>query len=139
MNTSPAPLKHEIEFRVRYAECDAQGVAHHSVYAVWLEMARVELLRVRGVDYGDVEKAGLFFVVARLNLRFRKPAMFDDLLQLHIEAKPTSGIKLEHTYRLMRGPTLLAEAETTLVCVDRSGRPTRISPQMLEGSAPPSG
>jgi len=133
MNTCPDRLKHEIEFRVRYAECDAQGVAHHSGYPVWMEMARVELLRKRGVNYGELEKAGVFMVVARLSVRYRKPALFDDVLRMQIEAEPTSGIKLEHRYRLLRDQILLAEAETTLVCVDRHGRPTRISSEMLGG------
>jgi acyl-CoA thioester hydrolase len=112
----------EVPIRVRYAECDPQNVAHHSVYAVWLEFARTELLRAMGVDYKAVEAGGLFCVVARMSLRYRKPALYDDELAVQCRALSTRGVKIEHAYRVLRGGELLTEAETTLVCVDRDGR-----------------
>ncbi|MEM0914683.1 MAG: thioesterase family protein [Planctomycetota bacterium] len=111
-----------VPVRVRYAECDPQGVVHHAAYPVWLEIARTELLRAMGKDYKAVEAEGLMCVVARLSVRYRRPAFYDDELSVACVATKTRGVKLEHAYRVLRGDELLTEAETTLVCVDRDGR-----------------
>ncbi|MEM1210128.1 MAG: thioesterase family protein [Planctomycetota bacterium] len=111
-----------VSVRVRYAECDPQGVAHHAAYPVWLEIARTELLRAMGKDYKSVEAAGLMCVVARMSLRYRRPAFYDDVLSVECVATKTRGVKLEHVYRVVRSDEVLTEAETTLVCVDREGR-----------------
>jgi acyl-CoA thioester hydrolase len=115
-----------VELRVRYAECDPMNVAHHAAYPVWLEIARTELLRRQGVAYRDLEAQGIFFVVARMSIRYRRPARYDDLLQVDVEAVESAGVKVEHRYHIRRGDELLATAETTLVCVDRQGKPQRL-------------
>ena len=117
----------ELELRVRYHECDPMNVAHHGVYAIWMELARTEMLRRRGNAYRDLEARGVIFVVARMNLRFHRPARYDDLLRICADAMAPRGIKVDHHYRIHRGDDLLAEGQTTLVCVDRQGRPQRIA------------
>lgn len=120
-----------IEVRVRYCECDPMGVAHHANFAVWFEMARTELLRQQGVRYRDVEARGFYFVVARLNTRFRKPARYDDVISIHVRALPVGGIKLDHRYTVRRDDgTLLATGETTLVCVDANNRPIPVPAEL---------
>ncbi len=118
--SQPAAL--DIEFRVRYAECDPMRVAHHSAYPVWMEMGRTELLRCRGVAYRDLEARGVFFVVARLSIRYHRPARYDDLVRLRVTMRPSAGVKVEHDYEFFRGDELLASAQTTLVCVDSEGK-----------------
>lgn len=105
------------------------GVVHHSVYAVWMEIARTEMLRARGVAYRELEKQGIYFVVARMALRFKRPAKYDDVLEVKVIALPSAGVKLEHEYEFRRGDELLATATTTLACVDADGklRPTPAS------------
>ena len=98
-------------------------VAHHSVYPVWMEMARVELLRRRGRPHHLLEAEGVHFVVARMSVRFRKPARYDDLIRVHVRTDRSSRVKVDHSYDIYRDQQLLAEAQTTLVCVDSSGRP----------------
>lgn len=110
-----------VTVRVRYVECDPMNVAHHSVYPVWLEIARTELLREQGMAYRDLEAAGTLFVVARMNLRYRKPAKYDDELTIHVQVQASAGVKIEHTYEIRRDKELIATAQTTLVCVDRDG------------------
>ena len=111
-----------IRVRVRYVECDPMNVAHHSVYPVWLEAARTELLRTQGEAYRDLESAGVYFVVARMSLRYRRPARYDDVLEVQVRARPSAGVKVEHEYEIRRDHELLATAVTTLVCVDREGK-----------------
>lgn len=112
----------QVEVRVRYSECDPMNVAHHSAYPVWLEIARVELLRERGAAYREWEEKGIFFVVARLSVRYRRPAKYDDVLQVNVRGLPSAGVKVDHEYEIRRGKELIATAETTIVCVDRQGK-----------------
>jgi len=119
---------HKIEIVPRYAETDQAGVVHHSVYPIWFEMGRTELLRVNGVAYTALEAAGIFFVVAEMQLKFRKPALYDDRLELETVCSKVSAAKVEHTYRLTRpgDSTLLAEGRTILACVDSEGKVRRV-------------
>ena len=126
------PLQHEIEFRVRYAETDAMGYAHHSNYFTWFEMGRTELFRAQGGDYRRMEEQGHFLVVASITCRFRAPARYDDVLRLRTALAKVSAAKLEHRYELFRGGQLLATAESVLACVDRSGNVQRM-PEVLPG------
>ncbi len=112
----------EVPIRVRYVECDPMNVAHHTTYPVWFEIARTDLLRRRGNAYRDLEAAGVMFVVARMSLRYHKPAKYDDDLIIICTASPSAGVKVEHAYEVRRGGDLLATGETTLVCVDREGK-----------------
>jgi acyl-CoA thioester hydrolase len=121
---SPPPSAGAIEVRVRYVECDPMGVAHHSAFAIWFEMGRTELLRSSSeVPYRDLEREGVFFAVTRLEVRYRRPARYDDVLTLHTRITGTGRAKIEHGYALYRGPELIATASTTVACLDRDGRP----------------
>jgi acyl-CoA thioester hydrolase len=130
------PTTITVPVRVRYCECDPMNVAHHSAYAVWFEIARTELLRQQGSVYAQLERDGVFFVVAKLSTRFRKPARYDDELEIEATVHRSAGVKIEHTYRVLRPrprprknpaeadlrPEVLAVGETTLACVDGDGR-----------------
>jgi acyl-CoA thioester hydrolase len=112
----------------RYAETDQGGVVHHSVYPVWFEMGRTELLRVNGLAYKDLEQAGVFFVVAELSMKYRQPARYDEKLQLETTCSAVSASKVEHTYKLCRccDGVILAEGTSVLACVNGDGTIRRI-------------
>jgi acyl-CoA thioester hydrolase len=118
--------EHEIEIRVRYPETDPGGYVHHSNYLTYFEMGRTELLRASGYTYRDMEAAGLFVVVARLDCRFHRPARYDDLLRLRTTVTRVTTARLEHDYQLYRGEELLAESHVVMCCVDASGTPQRL-------------
>jgi acyl-CoA thioester hydrolase len=122
----------QVEIRVRYAETDAMGVLHHAQYFVYFEQGRTELLRLNGVRYRDMEERGIFYVVARLECRFRAPARYDDLLSLTTTTERLTPVRVEHGYRLTRDERLLAEGHSTLVSVGRDGRPLAL-PEDLFG------
>ena len=128
---SPSDKQIVIPIRVRYVECDPMNVAHHAAYLPWLELARTELLRQRGTTYRDMEARGQYMVVARLNMRYRKPARYDDELQIDCRQLASRGAKLEHCYEVRRGDDVLATGETTLVCVDGAGCLQPIPPRLL--------
>ena len=112
----------EIQIRVRYAETDRMGLLHHANYLVYFEQARTELLRAGGRTYKDLEDEGFFLVVAKLEVKYRLPAHYDDVLTIRTTVTRTSPIRIEHKYEVLRDGTLLAEGATTLACVDRTGK-----------------
>lgn len=125
------PTQTAVPIRVRYTECDPMRVAHHASYPVWMEIARTELLREQGACYRDCEEAGVFFVVARMSIRYRRPAKYDDQIVVHVTGLPCAGVKVEHTYEIRRGDELLATAETTLVCTNTEGKAVPVPPGLL--------
>ena len=117
-----APLCGEITIRVRYAEVDRMGFLHHSNYLVYFEQGRTELLRSQGYSYRDLEDQGFLLVLTRVQVRYKSPAFYDDLLTLRTTVVRTTLVKMEHRYEVYRGGELLAEAESTMACVDREGK-----------------
>ena len=91
-------------------------------------MGRTELLRVNKVAYKDLEEAGYNFVVARLNIKYRQPAMYDVPLELETACSRVSASKIEHDYRLVRcdNGVIVAEASSVLACVSKQGKIRRI-------------
>jgi len=115
-----------ITIQPRYSETDQGGVVHHSVYPVYFEMGRTELLRANGLAYKDLEAAGVFFVIAELQIKYRRPAFYDEHLQLETICTNVTASKVEHGYKLMRDGVLLAEATSVLACIDSQGKIRRM-------------
>ncbi len=112
----------EIQIRVRYAETDRMGLLHHANYLVYFEQGRTELLRAQGFTYRDIEDQGFYLVLTKVQVRYKSPAYYDDLLTLRTILVRTTLVKIEHRYELLRGGVLVAEGETTLGCVDTGGK-----------------
>jgi acyl-CoA thioester hydrolase len=79
-----------------------------------------------------MEELGLYFVVAKIAVRYRRPAQYDDLLTLKTEIARVTPAKLEHHYCLMRASEVLAEADSVIACINRAGEVQRI-PEDLVG------
>jgi acyl-CoA thioester hydrolase len=112
----------EIQVRVRYAETDRMGLLHHANYLVYFEQGRTELLRSLGYSYKDLEDQGYLLVLHKLEVRYRSPARYDDLLTVRTTVVRTTAVRIDHRYEVWRDGTLLAEGTSTLACVDREGR-----------------
>ena len=110
------------EVRVRYAECDPMGVVHHAVYPTWFELARTEMLRAGGVSYARLEADGVLIMVVKLEVKYRRPARYDDLLQVTAHLRRAEGVRIEHDYEIRRGGELLCTGSTVLACVNREGK-----------------
>ena len=128
---STRPLVGEISIRVRYAEVDRMGFLHHSNYLVYFEQGRTELLRSQGYSYRDLEDQGFLLVLTKVQVRYKSPARYDDLLTLRTTVVRTTLVKIEHRYELFREGVVLAEAETTLGCVGPDGQ-VRPLPEFLQ-------
>jgi acyl-CoA thioester hydrolase len=98
------------------------GFLHHSIFLQYFEIGRIELLRSLGLSYADLEHQGFLFAVVRVEIQYRAPAKFDDLLQLTTRLLRVTHVRNDHSYELKRGDILIAEGSTTVACIDREGK-----------------
>lgn len=127
-------LSGETEIRVRYAETDRMGLLHHANYLVYFEQARTDLLRKIGRNYKDLEDQGFFLVLVRIEVKYKSPAYYDDVLTIRTTVTRTTPVRLEHAYTVVNAAgKLLAEGATTLACVDRDGK-IQAMPDWLSGA-----
>ena len=128
---SDALLRYVHEFRVGYHQTDGQRRVHHSNYLNYFEDARVEMLRAGGMPYKQIEDSGRLLVVTEMNVRYFAAADFDDLLRVEVMTTEVRKVRLRHHYKVLRGTTLIAEAESTIACVDPQGRPKKLPEEFL--------
>ena len=115
----------ETTLRVRYAETDKMGVVYHSNFVIWFEVGRVELLRQLGFQYSDMEQHDDCHIpVVDLRVRYKSPALYDDVVVLRTELKNVRSSLLHFAYEVFRegDRTLLATGETTHIIVDKKLR-----------------
>jgi acyl-CoA thioester hydrolase len=117
--------EYEFTVRVRYAETDQMGVVYHGNYAQYFEMGRVEWLRNLGVSYKWMEENGVMLPVVSLEINFKKPASYDDLLRVKTILKSQTTVKIEFDYEIYNELNqLLTTGYSMLVFVDmKTGRP----------------
>jgi acyl-CoA thioester hydrolase len=120
-------FRFETQVRVRFAETDAQAIAHHSVYLVWFELARIEYLeRFRG-GYPGLRETGIEALTTEVHVRYLVPARFDDRLAVKVRAGDLRGARFRFEYLVEREGEALADGWTAHACVDaRTHRPTRV-------------
>jgi acyl-CoA thioester hydrolase len=106
---------HETEVRVRYAETDQMGIAHHSNYLIWFEAGRSDLCRARGFSYKEMEEqADALMVVAESYVRYKSPAFYEDVLSIRTTISEVRSRSIRFSYEIYRGSddVLIAEGET---------------------------
>jgi len=121
------------EVKVRFAETDAQGIAHHAIYLVWFEVARIEYLaRFRG-GYRELQAEGIEALTLDANVAYRATARFDDLLTIHARCADVRGARFRFDYRVEREGELIAEGSTGHACADaQTLRPTRVPAWLID-------
>lgn len=126
--------KHITEIRVRYGETDRMGFCYYGNYAQFLEVARVELLRSKGVSYKELEDAGILLPVRNFSIKYIAPAKYDDVLFIETEIIKINGSRIEFIYEIRNQKKLLiATANTELVFVNSDTmKPTQVPTEILE-------
>lgn len=119
--------------RVRYVETDQMGVVHHSVYLAWMEVARTEYLRERGVPYRSLEERGIRMPVLSLQTRYLSPARYDDEILLKARLADATGVRFRFHYDILRKAdgALLCSGQTEHASTDLEGRPRRLPKDLL--------
>lgn len=118
----------QIEVRVRYAETDQMGVVYYANYLVWFEIARTEYFRKLGLNYTDLEKGGVYLVVAESNCAYKSPVRYDDLVRIVTGLNYVKASSIEFRYELFSDDRLIASGRTAHVFVNRKKRPIRVPP-----------
>ena len=115
------------DVRVRFAETDAQGIAHHASFVVWLEVARVAYLERHAGGYGAIRDRGIEALTTEVHLRYHEAARFDDVLTVWTRCTGLRGARFRYEYRIQRAGQLVADGYTSHATVDRDTyRPTRV-------------
>ena len=110
-------------FRVRYAETDQMGIAHHSNYFVWFEAGRSDYCRDLGLPYGEWEKNGVFMPVVEVHCRYKSSLLYDELVTLEVFPTEWRGATMTFSYRLLHADgKLAAEGWTKHAFADARGR-----------------
>jgi acyl-CoA thioester hydrolase len=114
--------------RVRYAETDQMGVAWHGSYFAWFEVGRTDLLRERGMTYRELEANDVHLPVIEATARYRRPARYDDLLEIRTRVTAHSGARVSFAYEIRcdGDDEPLATGTTEHASVDGNGRPRRL-------------
>ena len=122
--------------RVRFADTDAQGIAHNASYLVWFEVARVEYLREYAGGYQALRDHGVEALVLESHCRYVVPARFDDVLHVHTRCVGLRGARFRYEYEITRDGDLVADGWTAHACVDATTfRPTRVPEPLREALA----
>lgn len=105
--------------RVRYAETDPMKYVYYGNYAQYFEVARVELFRSLGISYDEIESQGIWLPVSEYNIKYLKPALYDEVLEIHTFIKKIPGVRVEFEYEIYNSSNLkITEAQTTLFFLD---------------------
>jgi acyl-CoA thioester hydrolase len=120
-------LTDTIQFRVRYAETDQMGFVHHSNYAQYFEMGRIEWLRKLGISYKNMEESGILLPVRALNIQFLRPAKYDDELTLVTTLINKPSVKVEFKFEIFNNKKIcLTTATVKLAFVNKAnGKPIK--------------
>jgi acyl-CoA thioester hydrolase len=124
------------EVRIRFAETDAQGIAHHASFVVWLEVARVGYLAAHAGGYQAIRDGGVEALTTEVCVRYHRAAYFDETLTVGTHCRDVRGARFRYEYRLERDGELVADGYTLHATVDRETyRPTRVPAWLADAVA----
>lgn len=129
---------HDTELRVRYGETDRMGFVYYGDYASFFEVGRVEALRSLGFPYRQLEDEGIMLPVLDMQVRYHRPARYDDLITVRTSIVEPPSARIQFRYELFDiSGALLTEATTTLVFVDAATmKPRRVPAELHKSLAP---
>ena len=105
--------------RVRYGETDPMKYVYYGNYAEYFEVARVELFRELGMSYDEIENQGIWLPVSEFSIKYLKPALYDEILEIHTYIKKIPGVRIEFEYEIYNSSNeKITEAKTTLFFLD---------------------
>ena len=111
-------MAHRFEIRVYYEDTDLAGIVYYANYLKFIERARSEWVRARGIDQGRLRaEAGIVFAVRRVEADYLRPAVFDDLLQVSTDLVELGGARIVLDQVVWRRAERLFAARVVLVCV----------------------
>jgi acyl-CoA thioester hydrolase len=122
------PVVRRTRIRVRYAETDRMAVVYYANYFVWFEVGRTEWLRETGATYREMERDGVSLPVIEAHAEYRRPAEYDDDIEISTSARLVTPVRIRFDYEVWRAgeERPLVTGYTVHAGVDRNGRPCRL-------------
>ncbi len=115
-------MKHEDTYRVYYEDVDLAGIVYYANYLRFIERARSDMLRDRGINQSELRNHhGIVFVVRRVSADYISPLKFDDLATIKTEIIHLTPVRIEMNQILLVRLKRLFEAKITLACTDLNG------------------
>jgi len=122
----------DVPLRVRYADTDQMGIVYYGAYPAYLEVARSEFMRERGLTYRKLEDLGYFLVVAGMEVKYYNPAVYDDLLTIRTSVSNIQSRGVTFEYLILRDSVLVVQAKTRHICVSSDRKPRRLPHVLIE-------
>jgi len=124
---------HAFAIRIYYEDTDHSGAVYHANYLKFMERGRTEMLRELGLELDVLQRDyGVTFAVAEANIRFARPARFNDKLVVGSHIEQAQGARMHILQRVSRDGELMAEANIHLACLGTKGGPVRIPAIILD-------
>ncbi len=118
--------------RVPYAHVDKLNFVYYANYFIYFEMARGALLRESGMPCGELEKRGIFLPVLECGCTYRRPARYDELIEVRSVCSCIRNIRLRIDCEVCREEELLVKGYTVHVNMNSQGKATRLPPELVE-------
>lgn len=115
-----------LEKKIYYHDTDCGGVVYYANYLKYLEEARTEFFLNLGIDLKELMEKGIYFVVSRVEIDYKSPARYQDLIRVKTEIEKKGFSTIHFLQRVLKDEKVLVEARTILVCVNSEFRPIRI-------------
>jgi len=120
-------MKNITKHRVRYSDTDHFGVVYYARYLDWFEAGRTEILRVNNVTYSELEEKGMFAPVVEVKVTYKKPARYDDIVELETTIEHIGNSSVKFVYKAYNPKKeLLLEAYTVNVFITKDMKPVRV-------------
>lgn len=115
-----------LEKKIYYHDTDCGGVVYYANYLKHLEEARTEFFLDLGIDLRELMEKGIYFVVSRVEMDYKSPAKYQDLIRVATRIEKIGFSTLHFFQKIFKDEKVLVEARTILVCVNNELRPIRI-------------
>ena len=125
-------MKSETKVTVRYAETDQMGIAHHSNYAVWYELARTEFVRDKGLSYSEMEARGFMLPLLELNSKYILPAHYEDELVIETKVGKLSPVRIVFEYEIYIKEKLINTGSTMHAITNSNLKPVNLKKEDAE-------
>ena len=115
-----------LEVKIYYEDTDAAGVVYYANYLKYMERARTEFLREKGIDVAEHHKKGILFAVVDVDMHYKRPAKLGEIIGVTTEITEMTNVTITIKHQVLRTDTLLVDATVRLACIDLNGKPRRI-------------
>jgi len=125
-------MPHTINVKIYYEDTDAGGIVYHANYLRYLERARTEFLKEKGIDVAEYHRKGVFFAVVHVDIYFKSPAQLGDIITITTEVAELKNASINVKNQIFKEDKLLVEAFITFACLNSNYRPMRLPDAFLK-------